>query len=101
MARVWRRSFKKPGRLIPKRGQGLRAQAVRLTAGAVMPWHTTGLREELLLVIAGRIRVELKRGDKILASGECLYLPSGTPHQVVNRSRTPARYVYVTGAAGR
>lgn len=98
---VIQRSYRKSGRLIPKREKGLRARSVALDAAAVMPWHTTGSREELLLVIAGRVRVELKRGFRTVAAGDSLFLPAQTAHQVVSRSKGIVRYVYVTGAAGR
>jgi quercetin dioxygenase-like cupin family protein len=96
-------SYLRDGRLVPKRQGGLRAGSVRLAPGGLMPWHSTGDREELILVLAGRIEVHAKRAGRRRTSavpkGRCLFLPSRTEHAVLNRSRRPARYVYVTAAA--
>jgi mannose-6-phosphate isomerase-like protein (cupin superfamily) len=78
---------------------------VRLKAGAVMDWHSTQDREELLIMLAGQ--VDLQRASRRgiarsirLRSGQCAWLPSRTIHRVVNDSRRPAQYLYVTGRAG-
>lgn len=98
--RMTRRSFRKPGRLILSRPRGLRARAVRLMPGRVMEWHTTGEREELLLGVAGRVRIDVgTRRRIVLGAGQSLFLPRGTRHRVVNASRAAGVYVYVTGSA--
>ena len=99
---MWKRSYRKDGRLIPSRTHGLRAGAVTLTSGAVMDWHSTHEREELLISIAGRVSVECatswrKTRRVLLQAGECLLLPHNTRHRVVNHGASPARYLYVTG----
>ena len=95
-----RRSFRRSGRLIPRRPRGLRAGAVRLRRGGVMDWHSTRDREELLLIWRGVVRVEIKAAAGRLrrmraAAGECLWLPARTRHRVVTQAG--AAYVYVTG----
>jgi len=63
-----------------------------------MPWHSTERREELLLGLAGCVRVEYGKARArrmTLAAGQALFLPPGTRHRVVNASARPARYVYV------
>jgi mannose-6-phosphate isomerase-like protein (cupin superfamily) len=67
-----------------------------------MEWHTTGQREELLLVLAGRIRLELgdhpaRRRRRVIRAGQCAWVGRHTPHRVLNESRASARYLYVTG----
>ena len=67
-----------------------------------MPWHSTGRREELLLIMRGTVTLQHRSRShrtrsKRLAAGQALFLPSGTEHQVVNRSRSRAHYAYVTG----
>ena len=73
-----------------------------------MDWHSTRAREELLIALDGRIRVEVLTSRRTSAlrarqiplnAGECLYLPRHTQHRVLNMSRTPARYLYVTAPA--
>ena len=65
-----------------------------------MDWHSTGAREELLIALEGRVRVERRSRERVgamaLAAGLSLFLPSHTRHRVVNRSGTTARYIYIT-----
>lgn len=97
---IQRASSKRPGRVTPPQAVGLRAGAVRLGAGRVMDWHSTREREELLVMLEGRVRLELDPSRRVsrvpLRAGECAWLPPQTMHRVVNRSMTAARYVYVT-----
>ena len=95
-------SYRVPGRLVPKRKRGLRAGSVILRPGAMMPWHSTKEREEMLIALAGRVLIEAEdaRGrlrQAILSEGCCALLPPHTSHAVSNRSRRTARYLYVTG----
>ena len=98
-----RRTFRTPGRLIPSASRGLRARAVRLSTGGVMDWHTTGEREELLLGLRGRVRVEIDAGRAVrqipLTAGESVFLPRRIRHRVVNASPRASVYLYVTGPA--
>ena len=69
-----------------------------------MPWHSTQRREELLLVLAGRVRLETQPSNgrvRALAvrAGQSVFLPRETIHQVVNPSKGQARYVYITAQA--
>ena len=70
-----------------------------------MDWHSTQAREELLIALGGRVRVEILTSHRQptlrirripLAAGECLYLPCHTQHRVLNLSTARARYIYVT-----
>lgn len=72
-----------------------------------MEWHSTRTREEFLIALGGRVHVEVLMARKRpvrrrripLHAGECLYLPRHTRHRVLNASRAPARYLYVTAPA--
>ena len=104
MKKVRRFSYLKPGRLILVPKQGLRARSVRLLKGARMDWHSTGEREELLLVIAGSVVVSVKylakSGRRIpLCFGEGIFLPKATMHTVMNKSGKMTTYLYITGRA--
>ncbi len=96
-----RRSYRVAGRLTPAGNRGLRARAVCLGRGEQMDWHSTGEREELLLGVAGRVRVELQGSRRIrrmtLTAGQSVFLPRGTKHRVVNAFARAGSYVYVTG----
>ena len=66
-----------------------------------MDWHSTHAREELLVALGGRVRVEVRGPSQktrgfLLAAGRCAFLPRGTLHRLVNRSSTAARYLYIT-----
>ena len=101
---VRRRPYGKAGRLLPRRPRGLRVGSVMLKPGGLMPWHSTKNREELLIVFAGSVRLELigRSGAKrriALPAGQCAWLARGTEHALVNDGTRIARYLYVTGAA--
>ena len=117
-------ALRRAERVIPRRANGLRAAVVVLKPGAVMDWHSTGSREELLIALAGRVQVHTatapskkRRGDRknaqepqeflrfrdgdvaVVRAGQCAFLPRGTFHRVINPSMGNARYLYVTGSA--
>lgn len=66
-----------------------------------MAWHSTGAREELLIVLEGRVVLEVEAAKnrvsrRAITSGSCAWLPTSLVHQVINRSRRSALYLYVT-----
>jgi mannose-6-phosphate isomerase-like protein (cupin superfamily) len=99
-SRIARTSYRRAGRLVPRTSRGLRAGSVILRRDEAMGWHSTGRREELVILLAGRVRLDVDTSAQIarwsLRAGECAFIPPETPHRVVNRSRTLARYLYVT-----
>jgi len=71
-----------------------------------MDWHSTLAREELLIVLRGRVSVEVqdsraRRHRSRLTAGECAWLPPQTRHRVLNRSLAEAAYLYVTAPVSR
>ena len=87
---------------MPPTARALRARCVILKRGDSMDWHSNLSREELLMAITGRVDVEVqvsarRRRQRRLLAGQCAFLPAQTVHRVVNRSRTTATYLYVTG----
>lgn len=104
--KVIQRSYKTPGRLIPKRAAGLRARSVILKPGQVMDWHCTKDREELLIILKGKLVFEVQSLSSkvriyIVSVGQSVFLSSKTMHRLVNRSHLIAKYIYVTGEAAR
>ena len=94
-------SYRSAGRLIPRRDSGLRAGAVILKPGDIMDWHSTLRREELIIVIEGRIVLEWqstagRQRAMSLSAGRCAFLPSRVMHRVVNGSKVAAHYLYIT-----
>jgi len=78
----------------------LKAGSVRLGPGEIMAWHSTRDRQELLIMLSGRVRVDTRRSARrarrlALRAGQCALLPPRTLHQVVNRSNVDASYLYV------
>jgi len=72
-----------------------------LRRGDVMDWHSTHAREELLIVLASRVRLEVAVASRRLrrfqlTTGQCAWLPAHTLHRVVNPFTATARYLYVT-----
>lgn len=96
----------RPGRLVPAGARALRSRSIGLAPGRAMAWHTTGEREELILVmqglvvleVAGRARAPGAGRRARLRAGAGMFLGPQTWHRVLNGSRGPARYVYVTAA---
>ena len=90
---------------MPPSASGLRSRAVVLRSGGVMDWHSTGLREELLLVIRGALQLEIEAPSarrilrRSLRAGRSAFVPARTMHRVVNRSARSALYLYITALA--
>jgi mannose-6-phosphate isomerase-like protein (cupin superfamily) len=98
--RVARRSYLRSGRLLPSTARRLRSRAMILKPGNAVAWHSTRQREELLLGVAGSVRIDYGAGrprSLTMAAGQCVFIPPGTPHRVVNASSTAAQYIYVVG----
>ena len=88
--------------MVPPEAHGLRAASVTLRPGAVMEWHSTRAREELLMVVSGHVKVEMRtapRSVRTLSAGHCLFVPHHTWHRVINRATREATYLYVTASA--
>jgi mannose-6-phosphate isomerase-like protein (cupin superfamily) len=43
-------------------------------------WHHHDAEDELFLVVAGRLRMRLRTGDRDVAPGEFIIVPRGTEH---------------------
>lgn len=100
--RVERRSYAQAGKLVPKAAKRLRSRSVRLPPHGVMGWHSTGRREELLIALAGSVRVEYRNGRgrtqaTAVRAGQCAFIPSGVRHRVINQTPRVSQYLYMTG----
>ncbi|MFH1979095.1 MAG: cupin domain-containing protein [Patescibacteria group bacterium] len=86
----------------PPQSQKMNAGGVTLGPGESMPEHTTGDNEELIVVLMGRIFVDVVQpsGETVsegLTQGQFLYIPPNTKHGVRNQFRKEKRagYLYV------
>ncbi len=56
----------------------LQVKVVKLAGEFV--WHHHAAEDELFLVVAGRLRMRLREGDRDVGPGEFLIVPRGTEH---------------------
>jgi len=101
--RITRYRYHHPGRLVPPDAKHLRGRSMRLLPGETVAWHTTGKREEVIIVLAGSLRLDLADGGRVartttLSVGHCVFLPQAVAHRVVNRFTRIARYLYFTAS---
>ena len=84
----------------PPQTAGMRSGVVVLAPGEAVGRHTTGRREEFIVVFEGRgeLRVE-PDGALSIGAGMAAYVPPAREHDVVNVGDHPLRYVYVVAAA--
>lgn len=88
----------------PPDSAGMRSGLVQLEAGAEVGQHSTGIREEIIIVLEGEGRVEFDgHGPELIRPDLVAYCPPQTSHNVVCVGPRVLRYVYVvapTDAAG-
>ena len=59
------------------------------------PIHVHAKDDETLYIIEGELTAVLDGQARRLTAGESIFLPRGIPHQLVNVSGTPAKYILV------
>ena len=78
----------------------MKSGLITLKPGEEVGVHSTGINEELLIVLSGSGKFTLKSGDDIcIGGGGFLYCPPETAHNVVNTSVEDLVYVYVVSKA--
>jgi mannose-6-phosphate isomerase-like protein (cupin superfamily) len=84
----------------PPQTAGMRAGVVSLRPGASVGRHSTGAREEFIVVLEGRGEVRVGAAAPLAVSaGTGAYVPPERDHDVVNSGDAPLRYVYVVAPA--
>jgi mannose-6-phosphate isomerase-like protein (cupin superfamily) len=69
----------------PPDSVAMRSGCVTLHAGEAVGWHSTGAREELILVLAGAGETRATDASPVaVRAGEAVYVPPQCEHDVVN-----------------
>lgn len=80
----------------PPETAGLRSGAIVLPPGEAVGKHSTGVREEVIVVLAGSGELRLPEGVTLqLQRHAVAYCPPETEHDVVNTGSERLEYVYV------
>ena len=80
----------------PPESMTMRAGKVVLKPGKTVGRHSTEGNEELLVVLVGEGVFLLSNGQKMeISSGNVLYCPPDTEHDVQNTGSTALEYIYV------
>lgn len=67
--------------------------------GGQVPWHNHE-QEEIYFILEGKGEMCLGSDRTEITSGQTVYIPSGTFHQLTNIEDTPLKFVYCYGPAG-
>ncbi len=88
-------SLDDPCLVTPEDAKRMRARVVTLEPGKEVGEHTTENREELVVVLEGALVLIGPDGKHPLKVGQAAFIPLDTVHNVINRTRKQARYMYV------
>jgi len=76
--------------------RGMKSGYVILQPGESVGAHSTGLKEEAIIILEGELQVILDGKFFMTAGkGQVLYIPPETQHDIKNAADTAARYIYV------
>ena len=75
---------------------GMRSGQVILKPGEEIGQHTTGNREEAIVILKGKAEVSSDKGESLIAEGDTVvYMPPDTKHNVKNIGKDNLRYIYI------
>ncbi len=84
----------------PPQSVAMRSGYVTLRAGETVGWHTTGAREEFIIVLAGAGEACFREKPSIsVRAGVAVYVPPQCEHDIVSSGPEPLRYIYVVAPA--
>ena len=78
--------------------KGMRCGLVVLKPKESVGEHTTGHKEEGIIILKGHAKVSWGRKSISVGEKSFLYIPRHTVHNMQNSGREPLKYVYVTVA---
>lgn len=64
------------------------------------PLHIHPEQEEIHYVLQGRLSYQIGEARMELKSGDCIYIPKGTPHSWINLKQEPARILGILTPGG-
>jgi mannose-6-phosphate isomerase-like protein (cupin superfamily) len=85
----------RPCLVTPEGSERMRSRVVVLGPGEETGEHVTSKREELLIPLEGKAVLVGPHGEHEVSPGEAVFIPRDMKHNVINRSETPIRYIYV------
>jgi len=84
----------------PPQSVAMRSGYVTLPAGETVGWHTTGAREELIIVLAGAGQARFRKKAAIpVRAGDAVYVPPECEHDMASSGPEPLRYIFVVAPA--
>ena len=87
------------GWVTPESSKALRSRVEVLLPMEEIGEHTTGEREEILIILEGEATIQLDGEDANLGTGFALFIPPKKVHNVKNLGQIPLRYMYVVSLA--
>jgi mannose-6-phosphate isomerase-like protein (cupin superfamily) len=81
---------------------GMKSGHLRLKAGESVGEHSTGDREEAIVVLKGQAQVFCKGEDVgAVEAGSLIYFPHNTAHDIKNSGQEDLCYVYVVSPVAK
>jgi mannose-6-phosphate isomerase-like protein (cupin superfamily) len=89
-------SLNKTKRIITQpQSKRLRSGLVILKPKSSVGQHSTGEKEEILIIIKGLALISAGKQTQRIRQDYAIFIPSNTLHNVTNVGKTPLRYVYI------
>ena len=83
------------------RGEGLSVIEERMPPGAREERHFHARARQFFYVLEGELTLEVDRREHGLGAGQGIEVGPGTPHQVLNASREPVRFLVISSPPGQ
>ncbi|MCK4717066.1 MAG: cupin domain-containing protein [Thermoplasmata archaeon] len=81
--------------ITPEDSRYIRARCIVLQPGTEVGEHSSHEHEEVVIILEGEATVMVEGEERKVSGGNAAYIPPHTPHNILNRSSKPVRYVYV------
>jgi quercetin dioxygenase-like cupin family protein len=81
--------------LKPPLSRSLKSGRVKLNPGEEIGEHITENREELIIILIGKAKVEIEGEILELKEGDAQFISEGVKHNVTNNSEQLLEYIYV------
>lgn len=80
----------------PPVSKKLKSGFVVLKKGEEIGWHSTENKEEMVVVIKGKATLLINNSSHQIISGNVVYIPPNTGHNVKNNYTSDLKYIYIT-----